>query len=113
MCAGNIQALAKIRDEAAPTPAVNAIKESERIRAQLISEDGAAGASSRLAAPGLVLVIAPAPAVTVDQPQRLAGARTIIEAGARDLRTDDAAFVIDAEDAADEPGGEVAATYSR
>jgi hypothetical protein len=100
MCAGNIRALAEIRDSAAPTPAVNAIKESERIRAQLISEDGAAGASSRLAAPGLILVIGHPP----QQPQHLAGAKTILELGARDPSAPDEA------DEAFPGGAEVAAT---
>ena len=82
-CLSNIEALVKIRAEAAPTPAVHAIRTLESIRSELIAEDGAAGAS-RLAAPGLVIVVAPAPAVTVDQPRRLGAARTIRERGAYD-----------------------------
>ena len=50
-CLSNIEALVKIRAEAAPTPAVHAIRTLESIRSELIAEDGAAGAS-RLAAPG-------------------------------------------------------------
>jgi hypothetical protein len=96
MCAGNIQALAKIRDEAAPTPAVNAIKESERIRAQLISEDGAAGAASQRASPGLVIIVGPAPhGVTVDPPRRLGAVRTIREPGAVDPGFVDAEIIAD------------------
>jgi hypothetical protein len=107
LCAGNIRALARLRDEGPPTAAVNAIRTAEAIRSELIAEDGVAGAS-RLAAPGLVIVVAPAPAVTVDQPRRLGAARSISEPGAIDPGFVDAEIIAD-----DEPGGEVAATYSR
>jgi hypothetical protein len=80
-CLSNIEALVKIRAEAAPTPAVHAIRTLEAIRSELIAEDGAAGASQR-AAPGLVIVVAPNPVTVDSSPRRLAGARTIIEAGA-------------------------------
>ena len=83
LCAGNIPALRRLRDEGPPTAAVNAIRTAEAIRSELISEDGAAGASQRVS-PGLVLVIAPAPAVTVDPSPRLGAARSIREPGAYD-----------------------------
>ena len=81
LCASNANALARIRDEGPPTAAVNAIRTAELIRSELIAEDRHAGTSQRVT-PGLVLVIAPAPAVTVDPPRRLAGAKTINEPGA-------------------------------
>ena len=83
-CLSNIEALVKIRAEAAPTPAVHAIRTLEAIRSELIAEDGVSGASQR-ASPGLVIIIgSQGPnGMTVDQPQRrLAGARTMLEAGA-------------------------------
>jgi hypothetical protein len=97
-CLSNIEALVKIRAEAAPTPAVHAIRTLESIRSELIAEDGAAGAS-RLASPGLVIVVAPHP-VTVDQPRRLGAARSIHEPGAVNREVLDAQIIAD-----DEPGG--------
>ena len=99
LCLSNANALARLRDEGPPTAAVNAIRTAEAIRSELVAEDGAAEAAQR-ASPGLVIVIGQGQqnGVTVDPPQRsLAGARTTIEAGARDLRADDEAFVIDTE----------------
>jgi hypothetical protein len=100
-CLSNIEALVKIRAEAAPTPAVHAIRTLEAIRSELIAEDGAAGAS-RLAAPGLVIVVAPHP-VMVDQPQRLAGARTISEPGAIDHEVVDAEVSVDDDEPSSAP----------
>ena len=42
LCAGNIQALARLRDEGPPTAAVNAIRTAEAIRSELIAEIGRA-----------------------------------------------------------------------
>jgi hypothetical protein len=107
ICQQNATALARIRDSS--TNANASVNSCRTLEAMLEASTAETSRPVRREA-GLVIVIQSQPR----QPeQRLAGARTIVEAGARDLRTDDAAFVIDAEDAADEPGGEVAATYSR
>jgi hypothetical protein len=93
LCAGNIQALARLRDEGPPTAAVNAIGTAEAIRSELIAEDGASGVTKPAA--GLVIVIASQP----QQPEsRLIGARTIHEPGAVAREVLDAEII-----AADEP----------
>ena len=115
LCLSNANALARLRDEGPPTAAVNAIRTAEAIRSELIAEDGAAEAAQR-ASPGLVIVIGQGQqnGVAVEPPQRrLAGARTITEPGAHNLRTDDEAFVLDPEDEPDEPGAGVAGTSKR
>jgi hypothetical protein len=101
MCAGNINALARVRDTSENGMAViGAVKQSEQIRSQLISEDGVAGAQK--ATPGLVIIVGQPQGVTVEQPQRrLAGARTVLELGANDPRpAEDAVLLGDAEVAA-------------
>jgi hypothetical protein len=99
LCAGNIQALARLRDEGPPTAAVNAIRTAEAIRSELIAEDRHAGASQR-ASPGLVIIISnqgPNGVMVDSQPQRLAGARTIREPGAVDREVLDAEIITDDE----------------
>jgi hypothetical protein len=79
VCAKNPVVLAAIRDRGKNDMArVQAIKVSEALRQHAIEEDGA-GASSR-PAPGLVIVLQTPngeKGVTVEAPQRLAGAKTV------------------------------------
>jgi hypothetical protein len=92
LCAGNIQALARLREEGPPTAAVNAIRTAEAIRSELIAEDGAGARGAGLAAAGLVIVIASRP----QEPEpRLAGARTIREPGAIEPGFIDADIIAD------------------
>jgi hypothetical protein len=98
ICQQNPTALARIRDSSANANA--SVNSCRTLEAMLQAATEETSRPVRREA-GLVIVIAPQP----QQPQqRLAGARTVLEAGARDLRTDDETFVIDVEDGPAEPG---------
>jgi hypothetical protein len=81
-CANNPVVLTKIRDHGKNDAArVRAVVASEALLQQATQES--VGAAQKMT-PGLVIIVGSRDAVTVDQPRRLAGARTVIEAGAYD-----------------------------
>jgi hypothetical protein len=103
ICLQNPTALAKIRDSS--TNANAAVNSCRTLESMLEASTAETSRPTRREA-GLVIVIQSQPR----QPeQRLAGAKTVSEAGAVDLGFVDADVIADD----DEPGGEVAATYSR
>jgi hypothetical protein len=83
LCQGNAAALRKVRDTSENGMAVcQAVAKAEQIRAKFHEEDNAPGSGARQLLPGLIIQIGSNVRIEPQSPQRLAGARTVLEAGA-------------------------------